>query len=337
MSIIKCLFFNKKFHTSAFLTTSRVFFNVKGVKQGSTLSPKLFAIFINDLPEYLEKRWAPVVHLGNNVLSLLLFADDIALFARSNSELQTLLDLKAEYLEENKLEINTKQTVVMIFCRRQSTGNKDEGSFNLNGEAVKVVSQAIYLGFHLTSNGRWSNHISKMANRGKAAMATLFRNSNLTGIGDLKMHKNVFNSKIRPILHYGGEVWGLEVANALETLQLQYYKRMLGLHATTHTLFIKGDLGLFSMRKHRQIQLIRFWRRILQCPSSRLIRAAYDELSYPRTKIGMAFPCQKTTGQHRSIVCMEWRRWPNLRSKSLSVRDPNKAGRPRNSEIVERP
>ena len=81
---------------------SRVFFNVKGVKQGSTLSPKLFAIFINDLAEYLEKRWAPVVHLGNKVLSLLLFADDIALFARSNSELQTLLDLTAEYLEENK-------------------------------------------------------------------------------------------------------------------------------------------------------------------------------------------------------------------------------------------
>ena len=96
---------------------------------------------------------------------------------------------------------------------QQHTGNKDEESFNLNGEAVKVESQAIYLGFHITSNGRWSYHISKMANRGKAAMATLFRNSNLAGIGDLKMHKNVFNSKIWPILHYGGEVWGLEVAN----------------------------------------------------------------------------------------------------------------------------
>ena len=103
--------------------------------------------------------WAPVIHLGNKVLSLLLFADDIALFARSNSELQTLLDLTAEHLEEKKLEINTKKTEVMIFCRRQSAGNKDEESFNLNGEDVKVVSQAIYLGFHLKSNGRWNNHI----------------------------------------------------------------------------------------------------------------------------------------------------------------------------------
>ena len=60
--------------------------------------------------------------------------------------------MTAEYLEEKKQEINTKKTEVMIFCHRQSTGNKDEESFNLNGEAVKVVSQAIYLGFHLTSN-----------------------------------------------------------------------------------------------------------------------------------------------------------------------------------------
>ena len=33
---------------------------------------------------------------------------------------------------------------------------------------------------------------------------------------------------------------------------------MLGLHATSHTLFIKGDLERFSMRKHTQTQLIKF-------------------------------------------------------------------------------
>ncbi|KAK2705517.1 hypothetical protein QYM36_015790 [Artemia franciscana] len=95
---------------------SRVLFNVKVVKQDSILSPKLFAIFIDDLAEYLEKRLAQAVHLGNKVLSLPLFAGDIALFARPNSVLQTLLYLSAEYLEEKKLEINTKKIEVMIFA-----------------------------------------------------------------------------------------------------------------------------------------------------------------------------------------------------------------------------
>ena len=39
----------------------------------------------------------------------------------------------------------------MIFCHRQSKGNKDEEIFNLNGEAVKIEFQAIYLGSSLTS------------------------------------------------------------------------------------------------------------------------------------------------------------------------------------------
>ena len=68
---------------------------------------------------------------------------------------------------------------------------------------------------------------------------------------------------------------------------------MLGLHAKTHTLFIKGDLGLFSMRKHRQIQLIKFWLKILQCPSSRLIRAAYDELLTLGQKLSWPFHVKK--------------------------------------------
>ena len=125
-------------------------------------------------------------------------------------------------------------------------------------------------------------------------MATLFRNSNLTRIGDLKMFKNVFNSKIRPILFYEGEVCGLEVTNSLE-IMLQYYKRMLGLHTTTHTPFIKGDLGLFSMRKHRRIQLIKFWLKILQCPSSRLIRVAYDELLILGQKSSWPFHVKKNS------------------------------------------
>ncbi|KAK2720618.1 hypothetical protein QYM36_004493 [Artemia franciscana] len=34
------------------------------VKQGSTLSPKLFNIFINDVVNFLENRWTPKVTLG---------------------------------------------------------------------------------------------------------------------------------------------------------------------------------------------------------------------------------------------------------------------------------
>ena len=85
----------------------------------------------------------------------------------------------------------------------------------------------------------------------------------------------------------------LEVAKSLETLHLQYFRQMQGLHVKTHTLFTKGYLGLFFMRKYRQTQLIRYWLKLLQCPPSRLIRAACDELLILLQKSSWPFHVKK--------------------------------------------
>ncbi|KAK2710048.1 hypothetical protein QYM36_013648 [Artemia franciscana] len=93
---------------------SKLFYIKRGVKQGSTLSPKLFNIFVNDVVNFLENRWAPKVSLGTQKLSLLLFADDIALVANKPRDLQTLLNLIEEYLHIKKLKLNTEKSEVVI-------------------------------------------------------------------------------------------------------------------------------------------------------------------------------------------------------------------------------
>ena len=255
---------------------SRVYRNRKGVKQGSALSPRLFSIFINDLVQFLERRWAPTVGLGSKLFSVLLFADDCVLVAKSAHELQILLDLVADYLDLKKLQLNVKKTEIVIFGKR-----KDEecnGKFMFNGDEIKIVENSKYLGFVFQNNGSWCAHIKESVKRGKAAISTVFRNGTVMGIKSLAMHKRIFLTKIMPVIHYGGELWGMEAAEQLETLQVTYYKRLFGLHRTTHTQFLKGELGLFSLRKHRLVQVVRFWMKIVQVPRGKLIREAYEEL-----------------------------------------------------------
>ena len=90
----------------------------KGVKQGFALSPRLFSLFINDLPDFLRKQGAPMVSLDVCELCMLMFADDLALVAKSREDLQFLLDRTKDYIDRKQLSLNVKKSVVMVFRKR---------------------------------------------------------------------------------------------------------------------------------------------------------------------------------------------------------------------------
>ena len=78
-----CLKLNK-FLTDWFHTSS-------GVRQGDTLSPTLFNVFINDLAEYIKKLNLGI-KIGDINWSILLYVDDIAVRAENEKDLQTMLN-----------------------------------------------------------------------------------------------------------------------------------------------------------------------------------------------------------------------------------------------------
>nr|CAG4635258.1 EOG090X00BV [Artemia franciscana] len=134
----------------------------RDVKQGNALSPRLFGIFVNDIVESLEKRWAPTVKLDNRMIWALLFADDMALVAKTARELRILIDLMAEYLESKKLRLNLGKTEIMIFNKGGRRNLVENEKFRFKGQEIKVVEKAKYLGFTLTPNRSWKEHVSEM-------------------------------------------------------------------------------------------------------------------------------------------------------------------------------
>ena len=64
-----------------------------GVKQGDTMSPTLFAIYINDLAEELKQSEIGIDIDSGLIMNVLLYADDIVLLAQNENDLQSLLNL----------------------------------------------------------------------------------------------------------------------------------------------------------------------------------------------------------------------------------------------------
>src|SRR5215467_4280812 len=82
-----------------------------GVRQGCTLSPLLFLIFVEGLSEELRKS-ASGIQATNIKINHLLFADDLALCAESREELQQLLDLVYVYSVKWRFKFNISKSNV---------------------------------------------------------------------------------------------------------------------------------------------------------------------------------------------------------------------------------
>ena len=85
-----------------------------GVRQGCVLSPVLYSIFINGFAKAFKNGGVGGVEVGEEKLKLLLFADDIVMFAESEEELQEMLGGLEEYCYKWRFEVNTKKSQVMI-------------------------------------------------------------------------------------------------------------------------------------------------------------------------------------------------------------------------------
>jgi hypothetical protein len=102
---------NSNFYREPFLANA-------GVKQGDNLSPILFNIFIDDIKDYFDEKLTDPVFLNDVSINHLLYADDLVIMSQSPEGLQHCLDALLKFCNEWKLDLNTRKTKTVIFCRK---------------------------------------------------------------------------------------------------------------------------------------------------------------------------------------------------------------------------
>ena len=251
---------------------SEPFYCQLGVRQGECLSPFLFAMYINDLEMYLSTSNSGIT-VSHVKMFLLLYADDIVIFADSAEELQSEINSLYSYCDRWKLKVNSSKSHVVVFKRGRI--NQSE-RWMYGNEEITAVTKIPFLGLLFTSNGSFHQAQATLSDQANKALFQLYRKLHPFSNLDVSTILDLFDKFVSPVLNYACEVWGFHTALDIERVHLNFCKRVLGVKRTTQNDFVYGILGRVPMNIIRHIRIVKYWLSIVGGKKSQIVSIVYN-------------------------------------------------------------
>ena len=129
-----------------------------GVRQGENLSPLLFALYVNDLENYLLEHDCNYLNFDDDYLNthlkllVAMYADDTIILCDSEYRMKDALEALYNYCEDWKLKLNCSKSKIVVFSKGKVRQNYN---FEFGGENIEVVENYKYLGLSFNYNGRF--------------------------------------------------------------------------------------------------------------------------------------------------------------------------------------
>ncbi|XP_053394824.1 uncharacterized protein LOC123524463 [Mercenaria mercenaria] len=243
-----------------------------GVKQGDNISPTIFSIFINDLVKEVNDLDLGF-DLGERKVSMLLYADDIVMFAKTKEDLQSMLNVLHNWCKRWRVLINTDKSKCMHF-RKGRTAQTDQ-IFTVGGNVLEMVETYKYLGVTFHYKGNFSINAEILAKgAGRALGKIISKIHNLKDIG-LKTFEKLYVSGVTPILDYCSGVWGYRKFQTIDNIQHKAIRYFLGVHRFAPLIAINGDIGWLPSNYRRWLNMIRYWNRLINFDDHRLTKYVF--------------------------------------------------------------
>ncbi len=276
-NIIKSMYKETKSYIRCENLNSDSFICNTGIKQGCNLSCLLFALYLNDLEDFMNDNNCvgvdiPDLNSGSLLLKmlLLLYADDTVIFSRTYSDMKNSLSIFSAYCKKWKLKINEEKSkmVIFVFVRPYYT-------FTLNGKTIEKEKTYKYLGLNFSKNVRYFEAIRyNVCQARKAAFSISKKSRELNLSPSCEIH--LINSVVKPILLYGCEIYCIEKTAIIEQFYEQCLKRILKVNKSTPSYMIYGETGCMPISTDITKRALSFYLKTKTSPSHNLSKQLLD-------------------------------------------------------------
>ena len=197
-----------------------------GVKQGCVLAPTLFSFIFSmmllsafkesdlgieityrtDGGIYKTQRLKSITKISKALVRDLLYADDCAIVAHSEKDLQEMATALSNATKRYGLTISIKKTEV-LYQPAPGTTRKEEPEIKIDNQILKNVDAFTYLGSTLTSNNTLDKEISSRIAKASSAFGRLRKR--VWDDRGLKIETKcaVYRAVVLSALLYGCETW----------------------------------------------------------------------------------------------------------------------------------
>lgn len=246
-----------------------------GVRQGDSLSPTLFSLYINELAKEIKNMNRGINMAGQNI-SILLYADDMVLITEREQDLQEMLNKMNEWCNQWRIKVNKNKSKIVHF--RYNKQQQTKSSFTYGEEVLEMVKEYKYLGIIMDEYLNFNSCSKTLADSGGRALGSIISKCKLIKDIGFRSYSKMYECGVIPIVDYGSAIWGSTKHKHSELIQNKTVRYFLGVHNFTAIPALHGEIGWLPVKYRIYLNKLRLWNRLINMPQERLSKQIFLDI-----------------------------------------------------------